>query len=118
LCTYTVVLEQQQQLLELPDARSWAAPDPGQALWSVRAGDMDTGQSITYKTFWWVTLLQPARWAAVLGQPSSLLPHSLWMNTISRLHSVHYMIIHEGTCLHGNRNWWKHQATIEVARIW
>jgi hypothetical protein len=39
--------------------------------WSVRAGGMDIGQSTMYKiTPFWVTLLFPARRAAVLGQAS------------------------------------------------
>jgi hypothetical protein len=46
----------------------------GKAVWSVRAGRRH-GPSITYKiTPCLVTLLYPARRAAVLGQPSSLQP--------------------------------------------
>jgi hypothetical protein len=51
-------------------------PRPGQVVWwSDRAGQH--GPSVTYIiTSCWVTLLQPVRprWAAVLGQPSSLRP--------------------------------------------
>ncbi len=44
-------------------------------VWSVRAGRLH-GPSITYKNKpCWVTLLQSARRAAVLDQPSSLRPH-------------------------------------------
>ncbi len=66
LCTFTM-----QQQLEIPSARScWAAP--------VRA----TGTVRKRQAVWPgqndicpVTLLHPARRAAVLGQPSSLWPH-------------------------------------------
>jgi hypothetical protein len=60
LCTFSNRPVQQQ--LELIDACSLAAPDR----------DKRYGPSLTNKiTPWWVTLLQPARLAAVLGQPSS-----------------------------------------------
>jgi hypothetical protein len=68
-CVYFVI----DQQLELSDSRSWAAPD--RARGTVRQGRRH-GSSITYKIKpCWVTLLQPARWAAVFGQPSSLRPH-------------------------------------------
>ncbi len=70
-CVHSV-LEYQQQQLDLSEPRSWAAPDKvqrygasGQAAWTVLHVKI---------TPCWVILLQPARRAAVLGQPSSLRP--------------------------------------------
>jgi hypothetical protein len=49
-------------------------PRPGQVVWSNRAGGISAHH--TYKiTPCWVTLLQSARRAAVLGQSSSLRSH-------------------------------------------
>jgi hypothetical protein len=57
-----------QQQLEIPSARSWAAPIRATGtVWNRRGYD----PSIKYK----ITLLQPARRAAMLGQTSSFRTH-------------------------------------------
>jgi hypothetical protein len=58
-----------EQQLNIPSARSWAAPV--RATGTVRA--CLSRKTHTYR----VTLLQPDRLAAVLGQPSGLQPHWL-----------------------------------------
>ena len=61
-----------------------SAPDRG-ASGSVLQGRWH-GPSITYKKHTSrVTLLQPARRAAVLGQPSTIRPHSLLPSNVSQL---------------------------------
>jgi hypothetical protein len=58
------------------------------------------GPSIRYKiTPCWVTLLQPTRRAAVLGQPSSLRPHwsylSLNLSTLSEIFTTWRWMVYE-----------------------
>jgi hypothetical protein len=73
---HSVLEYQRQPLQDLPDARSWAAPDWGK--WCMVRQGRRNGPTITYKiTPCWVTLFQPARREAVLGQPSRLRPHWL-----------------------------------------
>jgi hypothetical protein len=68
LCTFII-----KQHLDIPSARSWVAPvratgtvQKRQAVRPVRHVQNHTCR---------ITILQPARLAAVLGQPSSLRPH-------------------------------------------
>jgi hypothetical protein len=67
LCTFTIL-----QQLKISSARSWAAPvtatgtvQKNQVVWPVHHGQNHSSRA---------TLLQPARRAALLGQPSSLRP--------------------------------------------
>ncbi len=68
LCTFTIY-----QQLEIPSARSWAAPARATGtVWTRQAvRPFHHVQNPTCR----VTILQPARRAAVLGQPSSLQTH-------------------------------------------
>jgi hypothetical protein len=66
LCIFTI-----QQQLEIPSARSWAAPVRATGTAGVRPVHHVQNHTCL------VTLLQQARRAAVLGQPSSLRPHCL-----------------------------------------
>ncbi len=52
---------------------------PRQAVWSVRIGGLDRPSHKIRPC--WVTLLQPARRAAVLGQPTSFRPHCSRLST-------------------------------------
>jgi hypothetical protein len=70
LCTFTII-----QQLETQSARSWAAP-----VWAT--GTVQKRQAVrpvhhVQNYICRVTLLQPARQAAMLGQPSSLRPHCI-----------------------------------------
>jgi hypothetical protein len=68
LCTFTI-----KHQLVIPSARSWASPV--RATGTVRKRQavepVHHGQTHTCR----ITLLQPARRSAVLGQPASLWPH-------------------------------------------
>ncbi len=85
LCTFGIQ-EHQQQQLALPEAHSWAAPDQGKrysTVHQVKAACMD-----------WVTLLQPARRAAMLDRPSRLrhhcscLPLMIWVFWVRVLYCI------------------------------
>ncbi len=72
-CVHLVIYQQLQQLRS-PDSRSWAAPEPGQAFFC--SSGQSTWTVVRCKnTSCWVTLLEPAGRAAVLGQPCSLRPY-------------------------------------------